>query len=414
MEAKLGLKENWKQFTILLIINAFVGGIVGMERSILPQLAQQEFAMVAKTAILSFIIVFGFTKAISNYFAGTLANKIGRKKTLILGWIIALPIPFLLIFAPNWNWIIFANILLGINQGLTWSSTVVMKIDLVGQKDRGFAMGLNEFSGYLAISLVAFLSAYLAQQYGLRPYPFIIGIVFSVLGLLGSIFLVKDTKKFVLIENQTSTIKPLKNIFLDTTLRQLNLSSITQAGLVNNLNDAMVWGILPILLVSKGYNLFLVGIIVSVYPAVWGIAQLFTGKLADKICKKKLLFWGMLMQGIAIILLVFASSIFQYVAVSVILGLGTAVVYPTFLAAIADATSPKQRAESIGVFRFWRDSGYAFGAILSGVLADSFGLNYAFGVIGFLTIISAVIIQLRMYCIINIFDDFVPIIHEKK
>jgi MFS family permease len=414
MEAKLGLKENWKQFTILLIINAFVGGIVGMERSILPQLAQQEFAMVAKTAILSFIIVFGFTKAISNYFAGTLANKIGRKKTLILGWIIALPIPFLLIFAPNWNWIIFANILLGINQGLTWSSTVVMKIDLVGQKDRGFAMGLNEFSGYLAISLVAFLSAYLAQQYGLRPYPFIIGIVFSVLGLLGSIFLVKDTKKFVLIENQTSTIKPLKNIFLDTTLRQLNLSSITQAGLVNNLNDAMVWGILPILLVSKGYNLFLVGIIVSVYPAVWGIAQLFTGKLADKICKKKLLFWGMLMQGIAIILLVFASSIFQYVAVSVILGLGTAVVYPTFLAAIADATSPKQRAESIGVFRFWRDSGYAFGAILSGVLADSFGLNYAIGVIGFLTIISAVIIQLRMYCIINIFDDFVPIIHEKK
>jgi MFS family permease len=385
-----------------------------MERSILPQLAQQEFAMVAKTAILSFIIVFGFTKAISNYFAGILANKIGRKKTLILGWIIALPIPFLLIFAPNWNWIIFANILLGINQGLTWSSTVVMKIDLVGQKDRGFAMGLNEFSGYLAISLVAFLSAYLAQQYGLRPYPFIIGIVFSVLGLLGSIFLVKDTKKFVLIENQTSTIKPLKNIFLDTTLRQLNLSSITQAGLVNNLNDAMVWGILPILLVSKGYNLFLVGIIVSVYPAVWGIAQLFTGKLADKICKKKLLFWGMLMQGIAIILLVFASSIFQYVAVSVILGLGTAVVYPTFLAAIADATSPKQRAESIGVFRFWRDSGYAFGAILSGVLADSFGLNYAIGVIGFLTIISAVIIQLRMYCVINIFDDFVPIIHEKK
>lgn len=415
MEAKLGLRENWKQFVILLIINAFVGGMVGMERSILPQLAQQEFGTVAKTAILSFIVVFGFTKAISNYFAGTLANKIGRKRLLIYGWLFALPIPFLLIFAPNWNWIIFANVLLGINQGLTWSSTVVMKIDLVGQKNRGFAMGLNEFSGYLAVAVVAFLSAYLAQHYGLRPYPFIIGIVLSVLGLLGSIFLVKDTGKFVLLEHQTSSIKPLKNIFLDTTFRQVNLSSITQAGLVNNLNDAMVWGLLPILLVSKGYDLSTIGLIVSVYPAVWGIGQLFSGKLADLICKKKLLFWGMFLEGVAIVLFIYASTIFQFVLISVVLGLGTAVVYPTFLAAIAEVTNPNQRAESIGVFRFWRDSGYAFGAILSGILADRIGLNYAIGVIGFITIISAVIIQIRMYCASEIYDRFnLIVIDEKK
>jgi MFS family permease len=394
----LGLRENWKQFVILLMINAFVGGMVGMERTILPDLAQQKFDLVAKSAILSFIIVFGFTKAIANYFAGTLANKIGRKNLLIIGWLVALPIPFLLMFAPNWNWIIFANILLGINQGLTWSSTVVMKIDLVGEKNRGFAMGLNEFSGYLAIALVALLSGYIAQHFGITFYPFLIGIVLSILGLLGSIFLVKDTRQFVHKESHQSEIRLLKNIFLDTSFRQVNLSSVSQAGLINNLNDGMVWGLLPILLVSKGYQLSQAGLIVAIYPAVWGISQLLSGKLADIICKKKLLFWGMLLQGIAIIVLVFASSLSHYIMVSVILGLGTAVVYPTFLAAIAEDTHPQQRAESIGVFRFWRDSGYAFGAILSGLLADVFGMSVAILSIGILTLISALVIQRRMRC----------------
>lgn len=398
VEAKLGLRENWKQFTILVIINAFVGGMIGLERTILPELAKQEFAIVAKSAILSFIVVFGFTKAIANYFAGTLANKIGRKNLLVYGWVVALPVPFLLIFANSWNWIILANVLLGINQGLTWSSTVVMKIDLVGEKNRGFAMGLNEFSGYLAVAIVALLSGYIAHTYGLRPYPFLIGIGLSIAGLLSSIFLVNDTRKFVIQESKSSLLKPLKNIFLDTTLRHPNLSAVTQAGLINNLNDGMVWGLLPVLLSVKGFNLTQIGIIVAIYPAVWGLGQLFTGKLADLICKKKLLFWGMFFQGIAILLLIYASTQIHYIFISVILGLGTAVVYPAFLAAVADDTNPGQRAESIGVFRLWRDSGYAFGAILSGILADALGINYAVGSIGFLTILSAIIIQLRMSC----------------
>ncbi|HYK77307.1 MAG TPA: MFS transporter [Daejeonella sp.] len=401
MEAKLGLRENWKQFAILVIINAFVGGMIGLERSILPELAQQEFAVVAKSALLSFIIVFGFTKAITNYFAGTLANKVGRKNLLIYGWIFALPVPFILIFAPSWDWIILSNVFLGISQGLTWSSTVVMKIDLVGEKNRGFAMGLNEFSGYLAVALVAMFTGYIASTYGIRPYPFYIGIALSILGLLGSIFFVNDTRKFVKQEEKFSFLPPLQNIFLDTSFRHHNLSSVTQAGLINNLNDAMVWGLLPILLATKGYGLKEIGLIVSFYPAVWGIAQLFTGKLADKICKKTLLFWGMLIQGIGIALLVLAVGVLHYLFISIVLGLGTAIVYPAFLAAIADDTHPEQRAESIGIFRLWRDSGYAFGAILSGLLADSFGINAAIFSIGVLTIISAVIVKFRMTCSSN-------------
>ena len=398
METRLGLKENWKQFTILVIINAFVGGMVGLERSILPELAQSEFGLVAKSALLSFIVVFGFTKAITNYFAGTLANKTGRKNLLIYGWIIAIPVPFLLIYAPNWSWVIFSNVLLGISQGLTWSSTVVMKIDLVGEKDRGFAMGLNESAGYLAVAAVALLTGFVASSYGVRPYPFYIGIALSVMGLLATIFLVEDTRKFVHHEIKQSTLPPLRNIFFDTTFRHPNLSSVTQAGLVNNLNDGMVWGLLPILLATKGYGLKEIGLIVSIYPAVWGFGQLFTGKLADKFCKKTLLFWGMLLQGIAIVLLAIADQTLHYYIISIILGLGTAVVYPAFLAAIADNTSPVQRAESIGIFRLWRDSGYAFGAILSGILADELGIYVAVGSIGVLTILSAVIIQIRMNC----------------
>lgn len=395
---KQGLAENWQQFTILLLVNAFVGGMVGMERTILPEFAKHDFSMVAKSAILSFIIVFGFTKAISNYFAGFLANRVGRKNLLVIGWIIALPVPFLLIYASSWNWVITANILLGINQGLCWSSTVVMKIDLVGEKDRGFAMGLNEFSGYLAVALVALLSGYIANRYGLRPWPFVIGIFLSVAGLLSSIFLVNDTAKFRTQENLTSIVKPLNNVFLDTSFRQANLSSVSQAGMINNLNDGMIWGLLPVLLINKGYNLTQTGVIVFIYPAVWGITQLFTGRLADLICKKTLLFWGMLMQAIAILSLIYASQEIHYIVISVVLGLGTAIVYPTFITAIASDTNPEQRAESIGIFRLWRDSGYAFGAILSGFLADRLGIGYAIGTIGVLTLISAIVIYFRMTC----------------
>ncbi|MDF3076921.1 MAG: arabinose efflux permease family protein [Sphingobacteriaceae bacterium] len=393
---QLGLRQNWKQFTLLIIINAFVGGMIGLERSILPELAREEFGIVAKSALLSFIVVFGFTKAIANYFAGALANTIGRRKLLIYGWLFAIPVPIILISAESWTWVVASNVLLGISQGLTWSSTVVMKIDLVGEKNRGLAMGLNEFAGYLAVALVALLTGFIASEYGLRPYPFYIGIAISFLGLAGSIFLIKDTRGFVLTEKKTSTIKPLDKVFLDTGLRHPNLSSITQAGLVNNLNDGMVWGLLPLLLSTQGYGLKEIGMIVSIYPAVWGLGQLFTGKLADRINKKTLLFWGMLAQGLALLLLIPAFQLSSYVLISVILGIGTAVVYPTFLAAIADETRPEQRAESLGIFRLWRDSGYAFGAILSGILADSFGLSTAIATIGGLTVLSSLVVQLRM------------------
>ncbi|MGN6602900.1 MAG: MFS transporter [Ginsengibacter sp.] len=398
MQVKLGLKENWRQFTLLVIINAFVGGMVGLERSILPRIAEEEFRIAAKTAIFSFIIVFGVVKAITNYFTGALANKAGRKNLLTIGWLIGIPVPFVLMFAGSWTWIVAANVLLGINQGLTWSSTVVMKIDLVGEKQRGFAMGLNEFSGYVAVAVVAFLTGWVASKYGLRPYPFYIGVVLSLLGFFGSWLLVKDTKHHVAAEITTSKVPRLKNIFWDTTLRNKNLSAVTQAGLVNNLNDGMAWGILPILLASKGFGIEEIGVVTAVYPAVWGIGQLFTGKMADHFCKKDLLFLGMLLQGIALIVLVFAQTLMHFIILSSVLGIGTALVYPTFLATVADNTHPTDRAKSIGVFRLWRDSGYAIGAVLTGIIADAFGINASILTIGFITIFSAGVIWFRMNC----------------
>ncbi len=393
---KLGLKENWKQFTILVIVNAFVGGMIGMERTIIPKFAEIEFGIASKTAILSFIVAFGITKAITNYFTGKLANRFGRKNLLLFGWVLALPIPFILIYAESWNWVIFANILLGISQGLTWSSTVVMKIDLVGEKDRGLAMGLNEFAGYFAVGLVAFLSGYIAQKYGITPYPFYLGIGISIIGFLLTLFFVKDTRVFVHQENTTNKTEKLKNIFLETTFKNKTLSAITQAGLVNNLNDGMIWGLLPIVLLSLNYDSQNIGIITAIYPTVWGFGQLITGKMSDVYSKKKMLFWGMLLQGIAILFIPFAIAFYQLAAISAFLGLGTALVYPTFLSAIAQATTPHQRAESIGTFRLWRDLGYAIGAIISGITADLFGVNYAIILIGIITIVSSLIIEIRM------------------
>ena len=395
---KLGLKENWKQFTILVIINAFVGAMVGMERSIFPKFAEIEFGMASKTAILSFIVAFGITKAITNYFTGKLANRYGRKNLLLFGWFLAIPVPFILIYASSWNWVIFANILLGISQGLTWSSTVVMKIDLVGEKDRGFAMGLNEFAGYFAVGVVAFLTGIIAEKYGVTPYPFYLGIGISIVGFLLTLLFVKDTRHFVNKEAISSAVNPkkLNNVFIETTFKNKTLSAVTQAGLVNNLNDGMIWGLLPIVLFTMHYNTANIGIITAIYPTVWGIGQLFTGKMSDIYSKKAMLFWGMLLQGIAIIAIPFCIVFYQLAIVSGLLGLGTALVYPTFLSVVAGAVNPVQRAESIGVFRLWRDLGYAIGAIISGITADIFGIEYAIYLIGIITIVSSIVIKVRM------------------
>lgn len=393
---KLGLKENWKQFTLLVIINAFVGGMIGMERSIFPQFAELKFGIASNTAILSFLTAFGITKAFANYYTGRLANKFGRKNLLLFGWFIAIPIPFMLIYAPNWSLVIFANVLLGISQGLTWSSTVVMKIDLVGEKDRGFAMGLNEFAGYFAVGIVAFITGYIANVYGITPYPFYIGIFISIVGFIMTAVWVNDTRLFVRKESATDDTAQLENVFFETTFKNKTLSSVTQAGLINNLNDGMIWGLLPIVLLSLNYNNENIGIITGIYPTVWGIGQLFTGKMSDYYSKKAMLFWGMFLQGLAILFIPISRDFYVLVSISAILGLGTALVYPTFLSTIAQVTSPRQRAESIGTFRLWRDLGYAFGAVISGITADLYGVEYAIFLIGGLTIISSLIIKFRM------------------
>jgi len=391
-----GLRQNWIQFTLLMVVNAFVGGMVGLERSIFPRFAEEQFGISSHSAILSFIVAFGISKAISNYYTGKLANVLGRKNLLIFGWILALPVPILLINAPSWNWVILANILLGIHQGLTWSSTVVMKIDLAGEKERGLAMGLNEFAGYLAVGLVAFLSGSIANRYGVTPYPFYLGILISVIGLLLSVFFVKDTRHFVEQEEVNPEKKTLKSVFTETSFTNKTLSSITQAGLVNNLNDGMIWGLLPILLFSLQFDALQIGMIAGIYPMVWGLAQLVTGRLSDLYNKKRILFWGMLLQGVGIILFPISHQFSVLILLAVALGLGTALVYPTFLSAIAEATQPSQRAESIGVFRFWRDSGYAIGAIISGITADWLGVEFAIILVGLITVGSAVFLQIRM------------------
>ena len=395
-EVKLGLRENWKQFTLLVLVNAFVGGMVGLERSILPEIAENEFGMVVKSAILSFIIVFGITKAITNYYTGVLANKWGRKKLLILGWLFAIPIPIILMFASSWNWIILANVLLGINQGLAWSSTVVMKIDLVGDRNRGFAMGLNEFAGYLSIAIVAFFTGWIAGEYGLRPYPFYIGVVLVVLGLFFSLFLIHDTQHHVAKESKSTGQIVLSNVFWETTWKDKNLGSVSQAGLVNNLNDGMIWGIFPLILANKNFSIEEIGIVVAIYPGVWGVGQLLTGKMADIYAKKQMLFWGMLIQAITLFFMTFAYTKNQYMVLAALLGWGTAMVYPTFLASIAENTNPIDRAKSIGVFRLWRDLGYAIGAVLTGIIADMYHLEGAIIFIGCITLVSAIIIQIRM------------------
>jgi MFS family permease len=393
---RLGIKENWKQFTLLVIVNALVGGMIGMERSIFPQFALQEFGISSNAAMLGFIVAFGITKALANYFTGLLANRYGRKNLLIIGWFFAIPVPLILINADSWSWVILANILLGISQGFTWSSTVVMKIDLVGERNRGLAMGLNEFAGYAAVGLVAYFTAQIVQIYGLIPYPFYLGLFIAIAGFLLSIFWVRDTRMHVMSESVAINSAPLKQVFIDTSFRIRTLSAVTQAGLVNNMNDGMIWGLLPVLLLSLNFSQTQLGIVTAIYPLVWGIGQLFTGTMADLFSKKSMLFWGMLIQGVAILFIPLTGNYFFLIVLSSLLGIGTALVYPTFMTTIAMATNPTQRAESLGVFRLWRDLGYAIGAILSGITADAFGVPAAIVLIGVLTIASSIVIRIRM------------------
>lgn len=396
-EIKIGLRQNMRQFILLVIVTAFVGAMVGMERSLIPQLAEKVFNLTSKTAMFSFIVAFGITKAVTNFYTGFFANRFGRKKLLVTGWFFALPIPWILMYAPSWNWIIAANILLGLNQGLAWSSTVVMKIDLAEDKNRGLAMGLNEFAGYFAVGIVTFLVAFIAAKYGVRPYPFFVGVVFSVVGLLMSVFLIKDTRTQMTAASITAGKEgELQNVFWGTTVFNRNLSAVTQAGLVNNMNDGMMWGLYPLLLHSKGLTLSQVGLVTAIYPACWGIGQLFSGRLGDVVAKKKLLFSGMFLQALTLLVLSTASHLQFFIILSVVLGLGKALVYPIFAAAIAENSHPQQRAQSIGIFRFWRDLGYAIGAILTGLLADLFSINVAIIIVGCITLISAFVIGFRM------------------
>jgi len=397
---RLGLRENWAQFSLLVLVNAFVGGMVGLERSILPAIATEEFGIAARTAILSFIVAFGVTKAASNYLAGRLADRFGRKHVLVAGWLIAVPVPFLLMEAPSWNWVIAANVLLGVSQGLTWSLTVIMKIDLAGPRQRGLAMGLNEFAGYFAVAVSAFATAWIAAAYGLRPEPFYLGIVFVALGLTLSVFAVRETHHHVAHESAMSKsserLPSHGEVFWRTTLTDRNLSSATQAGLVNNLNDGMAWGLFPLLFAARQMSLEQIGVLAAIYPATWGIAQLGTGAWSDRIGRKWLIASGMWVQAAAIALVIISNGMTGFATGAVLLGIGTAMVYPTLLAAIADVTHPAWRASSVGVYRLWRDLGYAFGALLSGLIADALGLSAAMAVVAALTFASGAVVAIRM------------------
>jgi len=418
---QLGLRANWQQFTLLVIVNVFVGGMVGLERSILPLLGQREFGLVSTTAVLSFIISFGVVKALANLFAGRLSDRIGRKRVLVVGWLIGLPVPFIIIFAPSWGWVVFANVLLGINQGLCWSTTVIMKIDLVGPVRRGLAMGINEAAGYGAVSLAAIAAGYLAATYALRPQPFFLGIGFALAGLLLSLLFVRESHGHARHEaallarasGQTEGSEPsvppapglaadrpnapsFKEIFLLTSWKNRTLFGVSQAGLVNNLNDGLAWGLFPLFFAAGGLGIAQIGLLAGIYPAVWGTAQLLTGALSDRLGRKGMIVGGMILQGIAIGLLPLLHGFGWWALTMGLLGLGTALVYPTLLAAVSDVAHPDWRASAVGVYRLWRDSGYALGALLAGVLADLFGVSWTIGVIAALTVLSGVVAQAVM------------------
>lgn len=396
----LGLKANWKQFALLVLINAFVGGMVGIERTVVPLIGAEEFGVASTTLVTSFIVSFGVVKACANLVSGQLADTWDRKRVLILGWLFGLPVPFMIIWAPSWGWIVAANALLGINQGLAWSMTVIMKVDLVGPKSRGLAVGLNEFAGYLAVGVTAFLTGYLASRYGLRPVPIYLGIGYAILGAALSVLLVRDTREHVRLElaNHQKAVSPLafREIFMLTSFRDRNLFAASQAGLVNNLNDGMSWGLFPLFFVANGLGVERIGILKAVYPAVWGILQVATGPLSDRWGRKGLIVAGMWVQAAGLLLTAMTRDFGWWLLASLLLGLGTAMVYPSLIAAVSDASHPSWRARSLSVYRFWRDLGYAIGALSAGLIADFFGFAAAIAAIAALTFLSGVIVAVAM------------------
>jgi MFS family permease len=399
------LRANWRQFWLLVLVNAFVGAMVGLERTVLPLIADRDFGLASTTAALSFIATFGIVKALTNFFAGELGDRFGRRRVLIAGWLFGLPVPFLVIWAPNWWWIVAANVLLGINQGLAWSMTVIMKIDLVGPARRGFAMGLNEFAGYLAVAISAYATGEIASRYGLRPAPFYLGIAFAALGLSLSVLFVRDTMGHVAREASAATAASgvaldhswrTRDVFARVSWRDPALFSASQAGLVNNLNDGLAWGLFPLFFAAAGLSLRQIALLTFVYPATWGVMQLWTGALSDRVGRKWLIAAGMALQGCALVAMAVVHGVASWFVTGLLLGVGTAMVYPTLLACIGDVAHPSWRARAVGIYRLWRDLGYAVGALTAGLLADAFGMTVSIAAIGVLTVASGVTVAIRM------------------
>lgn len=402
-QPRLGLRANLSQFCLLVAVNALVGGMVGQEQTVLPLLAEQEFHLTGYTFLLTYVFAFGVTKASTNYFAGTWSDRFGRKPVLLAGWLIAIPVPLLLIWAPSWGWVVGANVLLGINQGLTWSTTVIMKIDLVGPRQRGLAMGFNEAAGYGAVAITAVLAGHLAAQHGLRPAPFLLGLSYALIALGLCAVFVRETRGYAELEaSQHDGAHPdtgltNREIFLRTSFTEPALSSASQAGLVNNLNFGLSWGLFPILFATIGMPIDRIGILVAVYPAVWGVGQLVTGALSDRWGRKHLITAGMLTQAVGLALIATGNSFGSWLVASALLGAGTAMVYPTLLAAVGDVAHPLWRARAVGVYRLWRDSGYAAGAIVGGITADLWGVRAAIWAAAAITVVSGLAVALRMY-----------------
>lgn len=400
-EPKLGLRPNLIQFSLLVAVNALVGGMVGQEQTVLPLLATSVFGLSGYTFLLTYVMAFGITKALTNYLAGTWSDRFGRKPVLTAGWVLAIPVPLLLIWAPSWGWVIAANVLLGASQGLTWSTTVVMKIDLVGPRQRGLAMGLNEAAGYGAVAVTAWLAGYLASHYGLRPAPFLLGLSYALIGLGLSVFFVRETRDYARLEAgaypASADLPSNREIFVRTSFTEPALSSASQAGLVNNLNFGLSWGLFPLLFAAAGLGVDRIGLLVAVYPAVWGAAQIFTGALSDRWGRKHLITVGMLTQAVALAFIASGGNFGWWLAAAGLLGAGTAMVYPTLLAVVGDVAHPLWRARAVGVYRLWRDSGYAFGAVVGGVTADLWGLRAAVWAAAGITAVSAFVVAVRMY-----------------
>jgi MFS family permease len=394
----LGLRANLAQFSLLVAVNALVGGMVGQERTVLPLLAEREFGLTGFTVAMTFIVAFGVTKAVANVAAGVLADRYGRKPVLVWGWVVGLPVPLLLAWAPTWGWVVAANVLLGAHLGLAWSATVIAKIDLAGPERRGFAMGLNEAAGYGAGAVTAFATGWIAGEWGLRPAPFFLGAAYAALGFGLSAVVVRETRGHARAEGGV-TYDPVafREVAALTTLREPALSSVTQAGFVNNLNDGLAWGLFPLLFARAGLSTGRIGLLVALYPAVWGAAQLATGPLSDRWGRKRPIVGGMVLQGAALAAVATAGSFAPWALATVALGLGTALVYPTLLAAIGDVAHPSWRASAVGVYRMWRDAGYAFGALAAGLVADAFGLRAAVAAVAALTVASGLVVAARMY-----------------